>query len=59
MKFSTQDLASGVPSFPFVCPSNSSFDSGTFKEIIAVKPSLTSSPAKFASFSFKRLFFLA
>ena len=40
--FSTATRACGVPSFPFVCPSNCKIPSGIFRLMTAVKPSLTS-----------------
>ena len=53
---STKPLISVFPSFVFVCPSNCG--SVSLTEIMAVKPSLTSSPARESSLSFKILFFL-
>ena len=53
---STTPLVSEFPSFAFVCPSNWGF--GSFTEITAVSPSLTSSPERFSSFSFIILYFL-
>ena len=56
---STACFAWGVPSFPFVCPSNCNKSSGTETERIDVKPSRTSLPSKFLSFSFNKPYFLA
>ena len=47
-------LAAGVPSFPFVWPSNWSKFSGILIFNTAVKPSLASDPSKLESFSFNR-----
>ena len=47
---STATRATGVPSLPLVCPSNSSNASGILRDIIAVNPSLTSLPSKVLSF---------
>ncbi len=49
--------ASLLPSFVFVWPSNCG--SGILTEMIAVKPSRTSSPLKLGSFSLNRLFLRA
>ena len=54
---STAFLTSGFPSFALVCPSNCG--SEIFTEMMDVKPSRTSSPVKFLSFSFKIVFSLA
>ena len=55
--FSTAALASLFPSFCFVWPSNCG--SGILMLIIAVRPSLISSPVRFCSLSFNNLFVLA
>ena len=52
---STAPRASTLPSFAFVCPSN--WISRSLTEMMAVKPSKTSSPVKFSSSPFTRLFF--
>ena len=49
--------ASGLPSFVLVWPSNCG--SRIFTDITAVKPSRTSSPERFSSSVFRKLFFLA
>ena len=46
----TSDSIGGLPSFVFVWPSNCGFASLT--EITAARPSRTSSPSRFSSFSF-------
>ena len=56
---STTVLAWGVPSLPFVWPSNCSNASGIFNDITAVNPSLTSLPSKALSFPFIYPLFLA
>ena len=56
---STAFFASGVPSFPFVCPSNCKSSSGIPKDKIIVSPSRTSLPSKFLSLSFNKPFLLA
>ena len=45
----TKPRTHGLPSFVFVCPSNCG--SRSFSEITAARPSRTSSPSRFASFS--------
>ena len=54
---STTLLACGVPSFPFVCPSNCSSASGMLTLITAVKPSLVSEPSNTVFFPFSKLLF--
>ena len=56
---STTVLAWGVPNLPLVWPSNCNNASGTFKDTIAVNPSLTSLPSKALSFPFIYPLFLA
>ena len=46
----TRPSTGGLPSFVFVWPSNCG--SASFTEITAVRPSRTSSPVRFSSFSF-------
>ena len=50
----TKPSTGGLPSFVFVWPSNCG--SWSFTEMIAVRPSRTSSPWRFSSFSFSRPF---
>ena len=47
--FCTNDLASVLPSLVLVCPSN--WGSASLMEMIAVRPSRTSSPVRLSSFS--------
>ena len=54
---STAPLASLLPSFCLVCPSN--WGSAILMLMIAVRPSRISSPFRLGSLSFKSLFFLA
>ena len=56
---STAVLAAGVPYFPLVWPSNCKRDSGIFREMTAVSPSLTSPPSRALSFDFIKLLLLA
>ena len=51
--FWTKDFASVLPSFVFVCPSNCG--SASFTEMIAIRPSRTSSPVSGSSFSLRIL----
>ena len=50
----TNDFASVLPSLVLVCPSNCG--SPSFTESTAVRPSRTSSPERFSSFSFSMPF---
>ena len=59
MTASTAALASLVPNFPFVCPSNCKISSGIRTEMIAEIPSRISEPSKFLSFSFSKPVFRA
>ena len=54
--YKRQPLASLLPSFCLVCPSN--WGSSTLMLMMAVSPSRISSPERAGSFSFKSLFFL-